>query len=569
MKSQTSPKFISALAGALIIAGLATSFFTMRQKSPIVDESVHLASGYSYFATRNFRMNPEHPPLVKEIAAIPLLFMHVESKTDGPYFKQSQLWNFGPEFVYHNTHDGESLIYAGRTMMLLFFGLLGLLVFRWTRELFGESAALISLTLTMFAPNFLAHASLITTDVPITFAYLFTSYTLWKYLEKPDRSRLAWFIFAFVFATLTKYTTVTLVIAILVVLVAHSVVTALQHQHAVRSFVHDLAYKKIPLFLLVGIITFLSIVVFYGINYQAAYQGEDTLRFLELNAPAAYRDSLLWFAQNIRIPGYYFFEGLISVLSHNKGGHESFILGDFGTLGWWYYFPFLALVKSTIISLVVLLVTFGSSLYHAALWLIRDRSLAFLKSKRLLPIMLLILPLATFVFFSLESNINLGIRHFLIFFPFMFILSGAVTRHLAKPWWGRLAIVVLFIGTGLTTARNFPNALSYFNPLLGRDPAVVSFVASDSNIDWGQDLKELGAFVERNNIQILYLAYFGTARPDAYGIDASYMLPPITDGTSSGYVAISETLLKNPEFASYHAKNPVAILGGSLYIYSL
>src|ERR1043166_5532770 len=48
-----------------------------RMNSATYDETSHLPAGYSYLRWADFRMNPEHPPLVKELAALPLLFQKI------------------------------------------------------------------------------------------------------------------------------------------------------------------------------------------------------------------------------------------------------------------------------------------------------------------------------------------------------------------------------------------------------------------------------------------------------------------------------------------------------------
>src|SRR6185436_12215669 len=80
-------------AGILVYASLAIS--GMLTTSAYYDETAHLPAGYTYLKLRDFRMNPEHPPLVKELAALPLLLMDVQVKTDRPEWARGQQWEFG------------------------------------------------------------------------------------------------------------------------------------------------------------------------------------------------------------------------------------------------------------------------------------------------------------------------------------------------------------------------------------------------------------------------------------------------------------------------------------------
>ena len=58
------------VAAGIILAFTAAALGAMRQKAATSDEPVHLAAGYSYIATRDFRLNPEHPPLIKVLAGL-------------------------------------------------------------------------------------------------------------------------------------------------------------------------------------------------------------------------------------------------------------------------------------------------------------------------------------------------------------------------------------------------------------------------------------------------------------------------------------------------------------------
>jgi hypothetical protein len=64
-----------ALIGAsfLAIVFVAQGIFFIRANAQTIDEAVHLAAGYSYLATGDFRLDSEHPPLIKELQAWPLL----------------------------------------------------------------------------------------------------------------------------------------------------------------------------------------------------------------------------------------------------------------------------------------------------------------------------------------------------------------------------------------------------------------------------------------------------------------------------------------------------------------
>ena len=41
---------------------------------------------------------------------------------------------------------------------------------------------------------------------------------------------------------------------------------------------------------------------------------------------------------------------------------------------------------------------------------------------------------------------------------------------------------------------------------------------ADSNLDWGQGLPALKQWMEREEVDVVYLGYFGTDRPETHGI---------------------------------------------------
>ena len=116
---------------------------SMWDDSANYDERIHLPAGYSYLTQKDMRLNPEHPPLVKDLAAWPLLFM----KINFPY--QSWGWNtpliphpsqakgggrtpswqtdvgFGNDLLYYSGNDAQKMIRYGRIPIIL----IGILLF--------------------------------------------------------------------------------------------------------------------------------------------------------------------------------------------------------------------------------------------------------------------------------------------------------------------------------------------------------------------------------------------------------------------------------------------------------
>lgn len=75
------------VAFLLLICG--ELFFSTLQESQVFDEAAHLFAGFEYWKHADFGENPEHPPLVKLVAAVPLLSLHLKEPPPVPipFFK--------------------------------------------------------------------------------------------------------------------------------------------------------------------------------------------------------------------------------------------------------------------------------------------------------------------------------------------------------------------------------------------------------------------------------------------------------------------------------------------------
>lgn len=578
-------RIYTTLAVLIITLGVALSFFTIAQQSSTVDESVHLASGYSYWATGDFRMNPEHPLLVKEIAAIPLLFLHLNFNPQSPNFDQVRLWDFGPEVIYHNNVPGPEIITLGRIPLLIFLVLLGVLTYKWSKKLFGEKTALVILLLTMTCQNLLAHSGLVTTDIPITFSYLFVCYSLARLLEHKTQKTFAWFVISLTLVLLVKYSAVVIAVAIIFIMLAHTLLHAKKQEKGfVASAVRDFGKNKILPFVVALVMAFVFIIFAYGGDFKTVYSATDSasaevVRDFVANQPQAIEDALNWFGNNVPIPAFHYIEGMALVLTHNKGGHTTFFLGEVSNQGWWYYFPTVFLFKTSLPNLLLFISVVALGLSRAALSVIRtkkDRLKSWLAKIRTINFDFIVLSLAPLIFFaiSMNSKLNLGVRYVIPVYPFLFILSGHILRHFFRSVWLKASLVIFLVLSLYTTFKAFPNYLSYYNVLATRNGVTPLNISEDSNLDWGQNLPQLKQYMDENHIDSIYLRYFGTADPAAFGINTKPFFPTTNDIKNgqvvSGYVVVSATALAHPE-EGYEwplLRKPVAIINNSLYVFN-
>src|SRR5262245_25044373 len=128
---------MSVLA-VILLAFCLQALSALPRLSATNDESVHLAAGFSYWKTRDFRMNQEHPPLAKLIAAFPLLFINPTIDTTGDEWKTGSQYQFAFNFLYQN--DADRLLFASRAAMIVLAAVGLVITYLWARDLFGVPA---------------------------------------------------------------------------------------------------------------------------------------------------------------------------------------------------------------------------------------------------------------------------------------------------------------------------------------------------------------------------------------------------------------------------------------------
>jgi hypothetical protein len=276
------------------------------------------------------------------------------------------------------------------------------------------------------------------------------------------------------------------------------------------------------------------------------------------------------------VPTYFLF-GLYNVVIHNQYGHSASLLGAYSDLGWWYYFPVAFALKTTIPFLILSIAAAVWSFYR--LVVARERIFAFL-----------LVPLGIYLAISLTSNINIGIRHLLPAYPFLFIASGALLARLLRVRRARRAIflfMALILGwIVFEAARSFPDYIPYTNQLAGGQPGWRYL--SDSNVEWGDDVSELATHLKaRGETRVTAALSAGWSTLRQYDMEYVDLLSlPAGSTPDTRYVAIGASFLNGSTipggvegrltteertnfFARYRDLQPEAIFGGSIYLYRM
>ena len=193
------------VACLLIVLALQLAL-SARRESQTWDEACHIFAGYNYWKNADFGDNPEHPPLVKLLATLPLLRLPLNVPPHPGVFSKEEDFLTATQFVYSN--DAEMILFRTRMAAALLTLLLGLLVFAAAKEMFGLIPAFLALALLVFEPNILAHGAVVTTDVGFSCFLLATVYAFYRYVKKTGAGRLALTRLAAGFGLATKHSAI-------------------------------------------------------------------------------------------------------------------------------------------------------------------------------------------------------------------------------------------------------------------------------------------------------------------------------------------------------------------------
>lgn len=551
----------------LVFVVLFTSLqvFRYTRTSATWDEPVHLTAGYVALAHGDFRVEPSHPPFMREWAALPvLLTQHADTGTaeiDRTPVRQwfDRGYDFARRFLYVK-NDADRLLYRARFMIVIWGAVLGLLVFAWTYEWLGFPSAVAALAFYTFEPNLVAHAALVTTDFGVTCFMFGAVYFLWRTSRHFTAANVAGTAACVALAAITKFSAVLLApIGAVLVLVALATRSEMTRRRAAILVAATAG------------VTLVAIWAAYGFRYRPSPSATwlMTRDAIPNTARVPWLAAIVsWVDAHHLLPNAYSQGFLLSQASARI--LPAFLRGTIRAGGWWYYFP-VAFILKTPVSLLAL--TAGGLLLLVS----RRRKFDGLTTT------FLVVPPIVYLAAAMASGINLGVRHILPVYPFVILIAAGAARELAahrRPM-ARVAIAVLAVAWGGEFVRAYPHPLTFFNVLAGGPKNGFRYLA-DSNLGWGSNLKPLKRWMDRHDVRHINLAYFGTADPAYYGIEATYLPGSamylddhITRPKLPGYVAISPTVLDGVYlppwwrafYAGFRTETPVAVVGNSLRVY--
>jgi hypothetical protein len=542
---------IGLVAAAVALqAGLAID--SMRGSSATFDEGAHLPAGYTHLVLGDHRLNPEQPPLVKLLSAAPLLAVRPVLKEEARSWAEARQWEFGRSFLYR-WNDADRLLFLGRLPIVALGSCLVVAVFLETRRRFGDGAAAAALLLAALSPEVLAHGALVTTDLAFALFFFLSVAAFSRVCEEATPRRVVAAGLATGAAFATKFSAPILVPLFLLLLLA----------------LPGARRRRLPV-ALAGIFALALLVVWASYGFRAALSPDASVRAAlraELEAPIG--GPLLRVAVAAAKAGVLpedFARGLVFVMKHSEA-RRTFLLGELSEHGFPQYFLVTFLLKTPVPLLLL------TGLAVARIGRLPRRDAVFLW-----------LPVVVYAAFTLTRGLQIGHRHLLPVYPFLFVAAGEAAFRVRawRPPAGLALVTALGLWYAGGSLRQHPHHLAYFNEI-GGGPANGWRLLVDSNLDWGQDLKRLAAWMRENGVARVKLSYFGSADPWYYGIDSEALpgytsphAPSLTREIHPGDVlAVSATNLQGvylePEdralMARLRALEPIGRVGWSIRVY--
>jgi 4-amino-4-deoxy-L-arabinose transferase-like glycosyltransferase len=521
---------------AVLFALLVLEFqllYSVKHESLTFDEGDHIFAGYMSLKHHDFGLNPEHPPLVKMIAATALTAMNLhEPQLQNRYFKD-EAYLSGRDFIFQN--DYEKVIFRARMAASIFALLVALLAFLMAREMFGTGAGFIALALIIFEPNFLAHGALVTTDTGAAASLLASIYAFYRYVKSPSWGRVIVLGLGAGLFFIVKHSAVLL--PPMLILLAFT--ELLRPRHAQDETRLRQAARLTGALVIAGIIAVGVMWVCYGFRYTARPTG------LQMNPPLektlgnlrpAEAKAITMMAHWKVLPESWLY-GLADVRSV-ANTWPSYMFGKIYAHGVWFYFPVAFVIKATLTTLIFLpLIIYAIASGKLRGW----REILFLT-----------LPPGLYFLISMTSSLNIGVRHILLVFIFVLVLASGAGWSLIqndRRWIWPIAIVIIF--HIVSSLRAFPTSyIPYANELWGGPPAVHKYL-TDSTTDWGQQLKAVKRYIDERGIKQCWFAY--TAEPlipyHAYGIPCKTL--PTMDSIGSGLRTETPPVIEGPVFFSH------------------
>lgn len=519
------------LAGFLLAVMFAVMFFSSYNDTATFDEIAHIPAGYSYLTEQDIRLNPEHPPLMKDLSAVPLLFLGLNFPTNIPQWSEkidSRQWNMGKIFLYESGNDADQILRFARFPIILMGLLLGWLLFWWAKKQYGRHTALLALFLYILSPTFIAHSRYVTTDTAASLGFFAAIVFFINFLKNQTNKNLLYAGLALGVALLLKFSTVILAPIFIVLCLVWVFVDNYSLGVSAPKKYFVVLWKTF----LMGMTALALVYVVYSYHvwhYPVALQKSDTTAILT-SVTGQKIAILLNNMSNVTVlrPLSEYFFGVVQVIQRAGGGNSSHFFHTVYSVATPWYFPTLYAVKEHLALHVLTLVALIFSLFKIMKAPVKGlRSTATWMKEHFFVVAALFF-IFVYAVQAITGNLNIGVRHIAPIIPFIYIL---VAKQMVS-WLEGYGSVLKYSFVGamalwmvVNIATTAPYYLSYYNELVGGTMNGY-VIATDSNYDWGQDMKRLKWWMDENGVTAsggkIALHYFGGGSADYYLGKANY-----------------------------------------------
>ena len=440
------------LLALILIIYLLNGIFYLRAQSLTFDETSHLS-----YATRLLKGHPERV-YQTDNSKMPISVVNLIPRIT------AQLFN--PKLK--KTDNGASDVFAGRYMTLLVSVFLILLVFHWSKELYGNRAGIFSAFLISSCPNMIADAGLVTTD---SYSMLFLSlslYTLWKFCNKPEITRFFLFSLCVGASQLVKQSLFHLYILVPIMLAVFFSVYKPQ-----IGFARFLFYLTIFFFTNLFVIN-----LGYGFCDTNIQIGQ--FRFYSDSFQRLQQILPTWFT--VPLPKA-FITGLDLSKYYDQIGGGDYVKSTFGNItilgrssrggSFWYYYFISFLFKTPIASLVFI--------FTGIILVAKNRNPgAFLLNE-----FFLFTPIVYFlIYMSFFYKTQIGIRQIVFLYPFLYIICGALFKWI-DTLYVRIVVVAACGFLLISILQYWRNYYPYTNEFIYDKKMAYQYVGS-ANLEFNQ-----------------------------------------------------------------------------------
>lgn len=557
-------RFFSGAAILLLVLMALLADGAARRESATIDEVVHIGAGLSYWQQLDLRLNQEHPPLGKLIAALPLALRGTKADYSSISWKLGDQfvggyvaeWIFGARVLQH-WNDYPSTLWWARLPMLGLTLLLGWTIFRVGARLGGGWGGLLALTAFVTTPTFLAFGPLVLTDIPITLFVLLTLWSMGELWHSPTHKNVLIFAVWLAAALLSKFSAL-IIFAVLPTFAVSLRFWPVEGQLADggdrkrwRQLRSHAAWRGIGW----------ALVITYAFYFLFSIrQPTDTLYFLGQNPIAL-------IARRALLPFAVFLRGLAWLAI--TASRPTFLLGHHYSHGVWFYFPVAFALKSSLGFLLLLTM----ALFIWA-WRRRNSERTVVPQHLALHWRALWVGFWVFTVVCLLSRLTISIRHFTFSIVLLTVFLSVLPKLIAelKPTarYGLLAVtVVLALSCVVAAIGSYPNYFPYMNSLRFGRPAYL--LLSDSNVDWNQALPQAAEWSREHHIEKIGVDEYGLTDP-AESVPGGYLWDcqqPNADEAGQWEIISADEILDAHNCAWLLTYQHEPIAGGSMYAVKL